>query len=121
MRIGLSRSPPLLHLAWPDILRPYGQVVEYPLGVPSAAMVDCWLVVLDVHTAPLLLRDWIAHLRAPVILLTPHTSAAQELAGIVRYLAVICHPQRAISGIADLLTMACATHAGTSMIRLAPF
>jgi hypothetical protein len=62
------------------------------LGTPAINGADAWVVVLDHWQAPMTHGFWLRTLHAPIVLITPHTLAAQALVPLVSHLKVITPP-----------------------------
>ncbi len=86
------------------------------LGTSAIMGVDAWVVVLDHWQAPMTHGFWLRTLRAPIVLITPHTLAAQALVPLVAHLKVITPPSRALHALADMLMLALAGTAGTLVV-----
>jgi hypothetical protein len=115
----LVKEPPMLNTIglvarkhrtlWLDMLRHCKprRIVEVPFGdeVPHAP-VEAWLVVPDTLANLIAYSFWLRSLQAPIVLITPQTGAARQLARTVPALAIICHPLPAEDRLADLLFLA---------------
>ena len=86
------------------------------LGTSAIIGADAWVVVLDHWQAPMTHGFWLRTLLAPIVLITPHTLAAQALAPLVSHLKVITPPSRALHQLADMLMLALAGTAGTLVV-----
>ena len=86
------------------------------LGTSAVIGADAWVVALDQWQAPMTHGFWLRSLPAPIVLITPHTLAAQALAPLVPQLKVISPPARAARGLADMLVLALAGAAGTLVV-----
>ena len=86
------------------------------LGTSAVIGADAWVVVLDQWQAPMTHGFWLRSLPAPIVLITPHTLAAQALAPLVPQLKVISPPARALHELADILVLALAGAAGTLVV-----
>lgn len=91
------------------------------LGTPAIIGADAWVVVLDHWQAPMTHGFWLRTLRAPIVLITPHTLAAQALVPLVSHLKVITPPSRALHELADMLMLALAGTAGTLVVPIQGF
>ena len=86
------------------------------LGTSAVIGADAWVVALDQWQAPMTHGFWLRSLPAPIVLITPHTLAAQALAPLVPQLKVISPPARALHELADMLVLALASAAGTLVV-----
>lgn len=112
--IAVAAADAAARAAWVRQVASLGyQVVAMPLrSPPPAPPVDLWVVMLDVATPPLSLAFWLRQIRGRIVLVTPHLHAGQALAALVSALCLVCTPERAASGLADLLALATTIHSG---------
>ncbi|HEX6293009.1 MAG TPA: hypothetical protein VFZ66_27750 [Herpetosiphonaceae bacterium] len=117
--VGIAVTDPRVQPEWLALIagagwRPYPLDLEQvpPRAVPLAALV----VVLDLGHPPAPHGFWLGHVAAPVVLITPHITAAQTLCPHVPRLAAIVDPVQALRHAGDLLTMVQRMTAGTLIL-----
>ena len=115
--VAVVGSPPILVEEWCHLVAAAGAVpTPEELGTSAVIGAQAWVVVLDQRQAPMTHGFWLRTLPAPIVLITPHTLAAQALAPIVSQLKVISPPGRALHQLADMLVLAMAGTAGTLVV-----
>lgn len=92
------------YMFWRDALSNVDgtQILDLLVGSPATDSVCMWFIVLAKTDNVLKLGFWLRSLRAPIVLVTPNTLVAQQLAPQVPKLAFVCHP---ICAAADLPTL----------------
>ena len=86
------------------------------LGTTAVHGADAWVVVLDQWQAPMTHGFWLRTIPAPIVLVSPHTLAAQALSPLVPQLKVISPPARAARALTDMLALALVGSGGTLVV-----
>ena len=107
---------------WRDMLRADGHIVTVlPCGAPLVT--SNWDVCLVLNGEPSTLlsyRFWLAPVTIPTLLVTTALTAAQVLCRHVPSLRLVCHPNRAVPYLSDLLHMTCDVRAGAMVLGPIP-
>ncbi len=115
--VAVAGSSPQLTEEWCRIVGSTGAApARSALNTAAAIGASAWVVALDLWQAPMTHGFWLRTLPAPIVLITPHTLAAQALAPLVAHLKVITPPSRAQHELADMLVLALAGTAGTLVV-----
>jgi hypothetical protein len=118
LRIGIATVA--MHDEWEALVRAVSEsaLLHPPDDAAPDLALSAWLVVLDAQHPPARYQDCMRTLRAPILLITPQTWAAQELCVQIKKLALICHPLRvrSVHDLRDFLTMAAAARGGTLVL-----
>ena len=78
---------------------------------------DLWVVALDARHQPQRLSFWLQQLPVPLLLITPHLTAAELLCPRVPNLCLICHPLAAIDDLSAVVELAQAIRCGTVILH----
>jgi hypothetical protein len=115
--VAVVGSSPQSASDWCRVVATAGAIpAQMDLGTSSVIGASAWVVVLDQWQAPMSHSFWLRTLPTPIVLVTPHTLAAQELAPLISQLKVISPPGRALHELADMLVIAMAGTAGTLIV-----
>lgn len=103
---------------WRDMLRASGHTVAVlPCGVPPTTLDwDVCLVLNGDASEVLSYRFWLAQITMPTLLVTTALAPAQALCRHVPWLRLVCHPNRAVQYLSDLLHMTCDVRAGAMVL-----
>jgi hypothetical protein len=82
--------------------------------------VDVWLVVPDKTINPIHYAFWLHSLRAPIVVVTPHTEPARRVTSALSYLSMICHPLQAQHDLHSLLYLASRRTGGICVVNAPP-
>ncbi len=93
------------------------QIVEMPFHSDTAqTWVDAWLVVPQHTENPVRYTFWLRSLRAPIVLITQHLTAAFGMAQVIPFLTYVCHPFQAERDIDEFLYLAAYRSSGVDVI-----